>query len=223
MKRVACLAALLLLAGCGPQSAREGVLQTKLPGHVTAGGLSSGEVMARAGRGSVEPGPAGTPGIPQGAGGNTSGAALGGTTPAAPPGTSAAANAAAMPASAAQAAASAPAGAASAPALSDAERQARSLAVAMDAVAARWRARATRQGQAVNAPVPVEAGPGFQAQANLSGPSGQPQGTLSPAAAQLPIRSEKHGTAPPSPDVKTGAKPKTNPVLDPKSPEAAGR
>jgi hypothetical protein len=39
----------------------------------------------------------------------------------------------------------------------------------------------------------------------------------------MPIRSEKLGTAPRSADIKTGTKPRTPAVLDPKSPEAAGR
>jgi hypothetical protein len=223
MRVVAACIALVLLAGCGKDAATDRVLQTKAPGHVTAGGLTSGDVMAKtAQRGPLEPGPAGTPGIPQGAGGTTSGAAMGGTTPAAPPGTSAAANAAAT-AGASAASAPAAANAPAVPAMSDAERQARSLAASMDAVAARWRARAGSQGWPVNAATPVDPLAGFQASANQASPSGQPQGTLSPAAAQMPVRSEKLGTAPPSPDIKTGAKPPTDPVLDPKSPEAAGR
>ena len=52
------------------------------------------------------------------------------------------------------------------------------LAASMDAVAARWRARAGRQGWKPHAPVAV--------------------------AAAAPIKSEKLGTAPPSQDVKAG-------------------
>jgi colicin import membrane protein len=242
--RALCTAGLaLLLAACGDARRHDGVEQTKAPGHLAAGGLSSGDVMAAsAGRSKVEPGPAGTPGIPQGAGGNTSGAALGGTTPAAAPGTTAAANAApasgamgsAAPASApatasagaAPATAAAPivpASAASTPAVSDAERQQRSLAAAMDVVAAHWRARAGQQGWAVHAATPIESIAGFAASATQTAPTGQPQGTLTAPSAQMPIRSEKLGTAPPSGDVKTATKPQPRAVLDPKSPESAQR
>jgi hypothetical protein len=70
----------LLAAGCGPhEPEREnGVQQTQFPGQVSAGGGTSGEVIARAG-GKSASGPAGTPGIPQGAEGNTGGTAPGGT------------------------------------------------------------------------------------------------------------------------------------------------
>jgi hypothetical protein len=77
----AVLLAALLGAGCdrGPK-VEDGVVQTKFPGQVSAGGGTSGEVIAQAGGKQTAP-PAGTPGIPQGAGGNTGGAALGGTMP----------------------------------------------------------------------------------------------------------------------------------------------
>lgn len=77
----AVLLAALLAAGCdrGPKT-EDGVVQTKFPGQVSAGGGTSGEVMAQAGGKQTAP-PAGTPGIPQGAGGNVGGAALGGTMP----------------------------------------------------------------------------------------------------------------------------------------------
>jgi hypothetical protein len=75
------LLAVLLLAACDRGGAKvDGVLQTKAPGHIAAGGKTSGEVIAaspedeKAGTS----GPAGTPGIPQGSGGNTGGTALGG-------------------------------------------------------------------------------------------------------------------------------------------------
>lgn len=81
----AALAALVALwgaAGCGPREpGREnGVQQTQFPGQVSAGGGTSGEVIARVG-GKPAAGPAGTPGIPQGAEGNTGGTAPGGTMP----------------------------------------------------------------------------------------------------------------------------------------------
>jgi hypothetical protein len=57
-----------------------GIQQSRFPGQVSAGGGTSGEVMARNKGVADTPDPSGTPGIPQGAGGNTSGAAMGGTT-----------------------------------------------------------------------------------------------------------------------------------------------
>lgn len=89
------------LAACGKSDtspAGTGVRQTHFPGGVTSGGGTSGEIMARAGsagtsakaagdegkRGqAATPGGSvsGTPGIPEGAGGTTSGPAMGGTTP----------------------------------------------------------------------------------------------------------------------------------------------
>ena len=80
------LATACLIAGCGDGNRTTGlaVEQTQAPGHVAAGGGTSGAVIARAPRVEKGDAPAGTPGIPQGSGGNTSGAALGGTTAAAP-------------------------------------------------------------------------------------------------------------------------------------------
>jgi hypothetical protein len=76
------LAASAFLAGCdrGHTSAKEGVIQTKFPGQVTAGGGSSGQVLARSAKPETNAAYAGgTPGIAGGSGGNTGGAALGGT------------------------------------------------------------------------------------------------------------------------------------------------
>lgn len=94
-----------------------------------------------------------------------------------------------------------------------AEKDKQELAAAMDAVAARWRARAAQNGWQTYPPTPVAAKQGFNASANQSGPSGQPEGRQG-AAAQAPIRSEKLGTAPPSADVKPdpASKPKSPPL-----------
>ncbi|NML15900.1 hypothetical protein [Azohydromonas caseinilytica] len=75
----AALLAALLAAGCdrGPK-VEDGVVQTKFPGQVSAGGGTSGEVIAQSGGKQTAP-PAGTPGIPQGAEGNVGGARMGGT------------------------------------------------------------------------------------------------------------------------------------------------
>jgi len=72
----------LALAGCdgGHKAASEGVIQTKFPGQVTAGGGTSGAVIARTSRPVTDGTYAGgTPGIAGGSGGNTSGAATAGT------------------------------------------------------------------------------------------------------------------------------------------------
>ncbi|MBD8530064.1 MULTISPECIES: hypothetical protein [unclassified Massilia] len=71
----------LALAGCdrGHTDAKDGVIQTRFPGQVTSGGLTSGQVIARSPKPTTNAAYAGgTPGIAGGAGGNTGGAALGG-------------------------------------------------------------------------------------------------------------------------------------------------
>lgn len=76
------LGTLTLLAGCREQApAASGVIQTKYPGQISAGGASSGAIMAATARpttNAIYGG--GTPGIAGGAGGNTSGAEIGGAT-----------------------------------------------------------------------------------------------------------------------------------------------
>jgi hypothetical protein len=80
MNRLALLLAVLALAACNRGADLSNVQQTKAPGHISAGGHTSGDVIAA----SPQPqtagtsGPAGTPGIPQGSEGNTGGAAIGG-------------------------------------------------------------------------------------------------------------------------------------------------
>lgn len=69
-----------LLAGCKDHG-DAAQLQTHFPGMVTAGGHTSGQVMAANGGPKTNGSYAGgTPGIAGGAGGNTSGAGTGGTT-----------------------------------------------------------------------------------------------------------------------------------------------
>jgi hypothetical protein len=77
------LALALFASGCSDRQniASNGVRQTNFPGHLAAGGKSSGEVMQQKGEAVKSSMPSGTPGIPQGAGGTTSGPAMGGTTP----------------------------------------------------------------------------------------------------------------------------------------------
>ena len=71
---------LLLAAAACRQHGDDAQRQTKFPGMVTAGGGTSGQVMAAHGGPKTDAGYAGgTPGIAGGAGGNTAGAATGGT------------------------------------------------------------------------------------------------------------------------------------------------
>jgi hypothetical protein len=80
-------ALLLTAAGCersgthgGPGPGPSGVIPTKFPGQVSAGGGTSGQVLARSGLPKTDATYAGgTPGIAGGSGGTTSGAATGGT------------------------------------------------------------------------------------------------------------------------------------------------
>lgn len=78
--QAAVTALLLASAGC-KQHGDANQQQTHFPGMVTAGGRTSGEVMAANGGGKTNGTYAGgTPGIAGGAGGNTSGAGTGGST-----------------------------------------------------------------------------------------------------------------------------------------------
>jgi hypothetical protein len=80
-------ALLLSAAGCerggthgGPGPGPGGVIPTKFPGQVSAGGGTSGQVLARSSQPKTDSTYAGgTPGIAGGSGGTTSGAATGGT------------------------------------------------------------------------------------------------------------------------------------------------
>ena len=74
------VAVLLGAAGC-KQHGDNAQVKTKFPGMVTAGGGTSGQVMAAHGGPKTDAGYAGgTPGIAGGSGGNTSGAGTGGST-----------------------------------------------------------------------------------------------------------------------------------------------
>ena len=76
------LAACVALAGCdrGHTSPKDGIIQTKFPGQVTAGGMTSGQIMAHSRKPETNAAYAGgTPGLAGGSGGNTAGAAMGGT------------------------------------------------------------------------------------------------------------------------------------------------
>lgn len=87
-----------------------------------------------------------------------------------------------------------------------AEKEKKELAAAMDRIGAYWRKRAAEQGWKTHPPTQVQATAGITASGTQSGPSGQPGGKQGEAAAQMPVRSEKAGTAPPSEDVKDPAK-----------------
>lgn len=76
------VAACIALTGCsrGQADAKDGVIQTKFPGQVSSGGMTSGQIMARSSKPETNAAYAGgTPGIAGGSGGNTGGAAMGGT------------------------------------------------------------------------------------------------------------------------------------------------
>jgi hypothetical protein len=74
-------AALLLSAAGCKKHGDEAMRETKFPGMVSAGGGTSGQVMAANGKSKTDGTYAGgTPGIAGGAGGNTSGAGTGGST-----------------------------------------------------------------------------------------------------------------------------------------------
>lgn len=79
---LAAAGAALALAGCerGRHETVGGIVQTKFPGQVTAGGGTSGEVLARSAKPTTDATYAGgTPGIAGGSGGTTGGAATAGT------------------------------------------------------------------------------------------------------------------------------------------------
>jgi hypothetical protein len=68
------------LQACSRDPGNAAVRQTQFPGQVTAGGGTSGEVIARAGKPVADGSYAGgTPGIAGGSGGTTGGAATAGT------------------------------------------------------------------------------------------------------------------------------------------------
>jgi hypothetical protein len=76
---VAAAALLLSAAGC-KRNGDAAIRETKFPGMVTAGGGTSGQVMARNGGPKTDATYAGgTPGLAGGAGGNNAGTAMGGT------------------------------------------------------------------------------------------------------------------------------------------------
>jgi len=79
----AAMALLAALAGCerGHTASVGGIVQTKYPGQVSAGGATSGAIIAATPRPVTDATYAGgTPGIAGGSGGNTSGAETGGAT-----------------------------------------------------------------------------------------------------------------------------------------------
>jgi hypothetical protein len=203
---IAVCAVCLALGGCRAEDPQTtAAIQTKVPGHISAGGATSGEVVAAGQQGKArgDGQSEGTPGIPEGSGGNTGGVAMGGTSKERGTDQQAAKDdaagkrapddkAAAEEKAAAEAKAKASADA-------EADRQKQLLAVAMDRSAERWRQQA---GAATKQTPPGAAGAsgrGFQQSEDQSSASGQPAGQLSPQEAP---RSEKHGTAAPSEDVK---------------------
>ena len=217
------LAALLLAGGCTEQHGISPgtVVQTKFPGHLAAGGLGSGEVMQQTKQATTSSMPAGTPGIPEGSGGTTSGVGMGGTTPGAAvaqdapkgrmqgetpltgdPARAAAANAPPTrpPGESAGAAPAAGTGAEAEAArkAAAAQKEKQELAASMDEVARRWRAEAAKNDWPTHPPTPVAAVPGITA----SNVQAQDRSATPP-----PVRSEKQGDAAPSEDVKKPKEP----------------
>ena len=89
-----------------------------------------------------------------------------------------------------------------------ADKDKAALLAAMDAISARWRARAASEGWKASPPVAIAAPAAALALPNTqASPSGQPGGVIGPAAAAAPITSEKSGTAAPSADVKKAPSP----------------
>jgi type II secretory pathway pseudopilin PulG len=90
-------------------------------------------------------------------------------------------------------------------AAAQAEKEKQQLATTMDEIASRWRGSAQKNGWPMNQPTPVSAEAVSNPSAGQAPPSAQPGGRLGAAAADMPVRSEKQGTAPPSEDVKNPA------------------
>lgn len=193
----------LALAACTQDEAE--VRNNAFPGQVSVGGATSGEVIANAKSSNTKSGsegPEGTPGIPQGSGGTTSGPNMGGTTQnesggPAPEGSGKQNDADRGDASQGEGGnkkAEATAAEQAAKAKAEAEEQKQQLAAAMDRSAARYQARQAAAGGGGQSGQPPAGAAQTPAQA---GPLGDRVG-----ASQEPPRSEKHGTAPASEDVK---------------------
>ena len=193
------LSALLLLGACGERAAgsRSEGKQTGFPGQLAAGSKTSGEIMERSRESTKSQMPSGTPGIPEGAGGTTSGPAMGGTSPGAavagdaPKGKMAGETPAAGPA----ASTAKPSAAEQAAAKAQKEKQ--ELAASMDEVARRWRADAAKNGWKAYPAV------GHDAVAGIAASGAQEQSR----AVAPPVHSEKSGSAAPSEDVKKPKEP----------------
>ncbi|WP_206732389.1 hypothetical protein [Janthinobacterium sp. 17J80-10] len=185
---------LLGLPGCDRrQQPAVGATQTKFPGQVSSGGGSSGEVMGRVGPTKDGTYAGGTPGIAGGSGGNTGGAATGGSVQETGRGPS---HGVTAPAATPQDAAAAK----KAQAAAQAEKDKQALLASMDTVAGRWRSNATTHGRQVHAPTPIAApAAAVAAPTTQAGASGQPGGQMGSAAKAAPVTSEKAGTAPPAP------------------------
>lgn len=204
LRRLALSGLLLVgLGACGERAAgnRSEAQQTGFPGHLAAGSKSSGEIMERSQQAIKSQMPSGTPGIPEGAGGTTSGPAMGGTSP----GSAVAGDktpegkmAGEVPAAGPAANAVKPSAAEQAAAKAQKEKQ--ELAASMDEVARRWRAEAAKNGWKTHPAVSNDAVSGITA-------SGAQEQTR---AVQPPVQSEKSGSAAPSEDVKKPKEPGAN-------------
>jgi hypothetical protein len=94
-----------------------------------------------------------------------------------------------------------------------AEKDKLALLATMDALAARWRAKAAAKGLKVNPPTPLPAPvAAVTAPALQSAPSGQPDGKLTATGAAAPVTSEKSNTAVQSADIKRAPSPPASSV-----------
>jgi len=196
------LSGLLLLGACGERAGgnRSEVRQTNFPGQLAAGSKSSGEIMERSREASKSQMPSGTPGIPEGAGGNTSGPAMGGTSPGAAVAGDAPKGKMAGETQAAGPAASAAKPSAAEQAAAKAQKEKQELAASMDEVTRRWRADAAKNGWKTYPAV------GNDSVAGITASGAQEQARAVPP----PVHSEKSGSAAPSEDVKKPKEPGAN-------------
>lgn len=196
------------VSACAPShdgaAGKSSVRQTQFPGQVSAGGQTSGQLMQDAGAMKETPDPEGTPGIPQGAGGNTGGAAMGGEARGTSPvkGTEHRDSTEEpeplperplQPSQSLPEAAPDPKSEAKRKEEAKAVREKQELEASMDAVAVRWHARAASNGWSPLLAPPVD---------TSAGVAGQP-GSV-PARF---MRTEKEGTAPASADIKPAPSP----------------
>lgn len=193
------LSALLLLGACSERASgnHSEVKQTGFPGQLAAGSKTSGEIMERSREAIKSQMPSGTPGIPEGAGGNTSGPAMGGTSPGAAATGDTQQGKMVGETKVAGPAASAAKPSAAEQAAAKAQQEKQELAASMDEAARRWRAEAAKNGWQTHPAV------ANQAIAGITASGAQKEANAVPP----PVHSEKSSSAAPSEDVKKPKEP----------------